>query len=133
MDCSFARGGCTSVEDGTVETRMENLDSTTTRSGFDQDETERQFYQFFQKPTDANNYNTAQARPTQAKPAKPAQAAPVQTNQNPLSTAGYFSNYYAANPYQYQPFQQNPYYFYQPYVYNYWPFTAQSAWGWGKK
>ena len=155
MDCSFTRGGCSVVDfdNDSTETRMENVDIPITRSAFtvaEPDQTERQFFQFFQKPSDANNYNTVQA--TQAAPAQavlvqpstapvsplqaapvPATVAPVQTSTAPVSAAGYFSNYYAANPYQYQQYQQNPYYFYQPYMYNYWPYAPQSSWGWGRK
>ena len=153
---------------------MENLEIPTTRSEFEvseHDQTERQFYQFYQKPY-ANNYNSAQVKPAQAAPAQlapvqaapvhvepvqtspvhvkpvqtapvhaapvhaapvqaaPVYAAPVQTNTEPVSAAGY---YYGANPYQYHPYQQNPYQFYQPYMFNYWPYAAQPGWGWGRK
>jgi len=149
MDCSL--GGCSILDfdDGSTETRMENLEIPTTRSGFttvEPDLTERQFYQFIHKPQESAQAKPAQTKRAQAKPA-PVQAspvpvtsipvapvlapvAPVQTNAAPVSAAGYFSNYFAANPYQYQPYQQNPYYLYQPYMYNYWP---QSSWGWGRK
>jgi hypothetical protein len=165
MDCSLPTRGCAIVDfdNETTETRMEKLDIPTTRAEFfvpEPDQTERQFFQFFQKPTDANNFNSAQVKPAQAAPVQtapvpaapvqiapvsaapihaapvqeaPIHAAPVPTNTEPGSAARYFSSYYAANPYQYQPYQQNPFYFYQPYTFNYWPYTPQPGWGWERK